>query len=345
MQDRQASPAIVDDSPTTKVMSFFKNILVSYFNDDGIKFAASTVVGVTLAVAFNPVDRALYLAQTTGRRFLSTANFSHPFEGFRAAMFQRIISGGSYFFLQGLAEAYIVPLLRSEGGANHYRERIGVGFCAGALNGLLLNPLSAIKSNMWSESERIRAIKTKLAPTEDKRHKNNLIKQQISFFKSSRAMCLAGGVAAFYRGLPAMVWRELQYSVPYEVTRYMLRIYLHDDKNKMRDFGCRVISDSIGGGVGAVAASVPNFVRSLQYHAPLHEKEPTVIECLITLNNKVMQAEYKFLTLRQTLCLGPGTGRVAISSALGQGLFKFVVDKLTDAQKQAQVEPSVKPTW
>lgn len=333
MKDRQTALPVIQDGESNQKIKLINHMMISYFNDVGIKFVGSTVVGVVLAGLFSPVDRALYLAQNTGRNFFLKANFIRPFEGFRTAIFQRTISGGSYFFLQGLVETSLSSFLgRSEAGT-HYLEKIGVGFCAGMLNGIMMNPLSAIKSNMWSESERIRALKTDLSVDADKFHKNCLIKQRVGFFRMASTMWQSGGFSPFHRGLTAMLWRETHFAIPYELTRYGLRLHLYDNDHAMNNFAYGVVSDSIGAGVGAIVASVPNYVRNLQYHVPLNKDPHSIIECLITFNNKVMQAEYKFLTLRQMLCLGPGTARVAIGTALGQGLFKIVVDGMKDVQK------------
>ena len=91
-------------------------------------------------------DRALYLTIKENRDFLHVENFKQPFSGLMQTLFQRTVSAGLYFplediFLQSLLEV-------RESRKSHVHDHwvaLAAGNLAGAVSGLVLNPLAAVK--------------------------------------------------------------------------------------------------------------------------------------------------------------------------------------------------------
>lgn len=107
-------------------------------------FSCGLISGLIQAIVFNPWDRALYLSVKESRSFLLLKNFQQPFSGLLQTMFQRAISAGLYFpleqyFMEYFSKKYL------ETNMNPHWIALMAGNCAGAVNGLALNPLAAIK--------------------------------------------------------------------------------------------------------------------------------------------------------------------------------------------------------
>ena len=109
--------------------------------------------GVGQAALFNPWDRALYLSVKNNTMFLDRSNFTQPFQGLFQTITQRAISSGLYFPLE---EIFRDLLLHSNtnitGNSSPLLGRMGINFLsgnlAGAVNGILMNPVTAIKVNI-----------------------------------------------------------------------------------------------------------------------------------------------------------------------------------------------------
>lgn len=102
------------------------------------------ISGAVQAVAFNPYDRALYLSITRNRDFLHLDNWRQPFQGFAQAFIQRTLTAGLFFPLEDFCRHLLNPLRISL-----TLKDVFIGKCAGALNGLILNPISVVKYRMW----------------------------------------------------------------------------------------------------------------------------------------------------------------------------------------------------
>lgn len=108
-------------------------------------FSCGLVSGLVQAVVFNPWDRALYLSVKESRPFTSFSNFQQPFSGLLQTIFQRAISAGLYFPLEQYFIEYFSQEWTSNQSNNSHWIALAAGNCAGAINGLALNPLAAIK--------------------------------------------------------------------------------------------------------------------------------------------------------------------------------------------------------
>lgn len=157
------------------------------------------VSGALQAVLFNPYDRALYVrVQTRRRRFLDRRNWERPFQGFGNAAAYRTIVGASYIFWQDSCRIWIprvVPCLNERDAPT--LNAISVGLIAGAVNGLALNNLQAVKFRMWSSPS-----------------------SSGNFLSTARSMYQSGGVKVFFRGCVITMQRDSVFGVVYEGLRH-----------------------------------------------------------------------------------------------------------------------------
>jgi hypothetical protein len=110
------------------------------------KFYCGFIAGIFQAGLFNPWDRALYLSVKNHSAFLCKENFKHPFSGLAQTLFQRSLSSSLYFPLEDIFLTFLHERF-NEIGISKYSAwmTFAAGTLAGASNGFLLNPLSAVK--------------------------------------------------------------------------------------------------------------------------------------------------------------------------------------------------------
>lgn len=99
-------------------------------------------------------DRALYLTIKENRNFLNIENFRQPFSGLLQTLFQRALSAGLYFPLEDIFLQNLLEVRERRGGGvcgnpnSRFRDHwvaLAAGNLAGAVSGLVLNPLAAVK--------------------------------------------------------------------------------------------------------------------------------------------------------------------------------------------------------
>eukprot|EP00730_Choanoeca_flexa_P018799 TRINITY_DN9160_c0_g2_i1.p1 TRINITY_DN9160_c0_g2~~TRINITY_DN9160_c0_g2_i1.p1 ORF type:complete len:323 (+),score=30.55 TRINITY_DN9160_c0_g2_i1:139-1107(+) len=254
---------------------------------------ASVVTGTILAGAFNPWDRALYLSVKDDRPFLSRSNFVRPYEGFRQAMAQRIVSGGLYFFLQGLAQDTLQPAMQRHG-YSAGDQAMAVGLSAGFANGIMLNQLATVKYYTWNKSGR-----------------------NLSFLSACARMYQQAGIRPFLRGMMATGARDMVFGLTYEWIRSRYR-----DK-----LSTSALFVNMTAGAAATVVSGPlNYVRNMQYAASLKQPCPSTWAILSHLfGNARAQSTWmgtlQYLQFR--LRIGWGSLRVAVGMSAGQALFDW----------------------
>lgn len=206
MQD--ASSTITSHVPelrsTTEMPAEPKSNLVQLF-DTATPALAS---GAIQSVLFNPFDRALYVrVQSRRRRFLDRRNFERPFQGFGNAAAYRTIVGASYIFWQDSCRIWIPRFFPSlDESISPTLNAVCVGLVAGAVNGLALNNLQAIKFRMWSEAPQQGGLTT--SPAVDK-----------GFIATTKHMFATGGIRVFFRGCVITMQRDSVFGVTYEGLR------------------------------------------------------------------------------------------------------------------------------
>jgi hypothetical protein len=173
--------------------------------------------GLVQAGLFNPWDRALYLSIKMDRPFLAPKNFANPFAGLYQTLFQRAVSSGLYFPLEEIfADMLIARSTFSIGGGtesngnsnksggggapfNRHYVSFTAGLLAGSLNGLIVNPLAAVKYHYWGTE----------TGTEN-------------FLTTARQMLRNGGMRIFLVGTTATVLRDLVFGGTYGLLRHEL---------------------------------------------------------------------------------------------------------------------------
>ncbi len=108
------------------------------------KFYCGFAAGILQAGIFNPWDRALYLSVKNHCPFLLKENFLSPFSGLVQTLFHRSISSSLYFPLEDIILTYLNENFGAKSGHEMWMAFV-TGTLAGAANGLILNPLSAVK--------------------------------------------------------------------------------------------------------------------------------------------------------------------------------------------------------
>jgi hypothetical protein len=113
-----------------------------------------TLSGIATAGLFNPVDRALYLSVINLKPFLHSDNWKQPFQGASNALLHRTISGGLYFAAYDLIEQPVKSWSVQRSFLQDSRYDIVVtsfitGTAAGFVNGVVLNPIAAVKYAAW----------------------------------------------------------------------------------------------------------------------------------------------------------------------------------------------------
>ena len=100
-------------------------------------FYISIVVGIFQAVAFNPLDKAIYNSIIYNNALLSRKNWVKPFAGTSNGIYSRIITGGIYFYLLDYTKN--MELFQS-------------ALTVSLTTSLILNPLNVIKYRSYSDN-------------------------------------------------------------------------------------------------------------------------------------------------------------------------------------------------
>lgn len=149
----------------------------------GRNFMAGLFVGVLLAGAFNPIDKALYLSVVKRRPFLTRNNFNRPFEGLAQAMAQRTLSAGLYYPLYDFWLPVVRRVLSEEDRKQSVLPSIVSGILTGATSGALLNAMSVVKYHNWGSSSY----------------------SQYGVFVQAYRMYKKGGIGFFHNGIYATI--------------------------------------------------------------------------------------------------------------------------------------------
>lgn len=259
---------------------------------------AGTVSGIVQAGVFNPWDRALYISVVEKRKFLLRENFRNMYQGFSQAVFQRTISGGLYFFLQGACVNSLAPMLRSHG-AGETQVASCIGLVAGSVNGMALNQMATIKYHMWNSRQ-----------------------TNATFQTATKEMWRKGGYQPFVKGVGITGSRDAIFGIVYEVTRHFLQEHL----GHLPLFS-PVVCNMLGGAFGTILSGPFNYARNLTYHTPPTRQPPRMTKSIKRLFSKALKQPnlwkgLEYLQIR--LKIGWGSGRVAVGMSVGQYVFEKI---------------------
>ena len=135
-QEQPSGEPLSQDSADTNEIVDFKTSL--------ILVNCGLASGLVQAAVFNPWDRALYLSIKDNVPFLRRSNFVAPFTGVFQTLLQRGVAAGLYFPF----EEIFMKIFEKKFGKSQ-TNRIWLTFLAGNLagvvNGILVNPIAAVK--------------------------------------------------------------------------------------------------------------------------------------------------------------------------------------------------------
>jgi len=257
-------------------------------------FAVGTLVGVTLAGVFNPVDKALYLMILKKRPFLTRANWVKPFEGLSQTLIVRTLGGGMFYPTFDLWRGAL-----QRAGLEGHAITILAGQFTGAATAVLMNPMNAVKYDMWGKHDQT-------------------MRGTVAQMYQTR------GWRAFTRAIHATVARDSVFGSVYAGSRTALHRLSGESGTSPS------LASNLMGGSLAVALSSPfNYGRNMQFGTPDGQAPPSVPLSLWRLWEEV---RFKRLEsgrqgaasyLQQRLGLGWGTLRVAVGMSVGQLLYDF----------------------
>lgn len=276
-------------------------------------FKCGLVSGLVQAAVFNPWDRALYLSIKENRIFLHLENFRNPFSGLLQTLFQRACSAGLYFPLEDI---FMTVLLENPTSSTLNSNILSfiAGNTAGALNGLVLNPLAAVKVcyPKWCETRQF-------ILTLNYQYHTWGIEEcfREHFFATARKMYSQGGIRPFVAGTVATVSRDMTFGGCFALLRHSAQTP-DDTKTK------KVVINIFAGFMATLLSSPMNYVRNIHYATPpseCHQSALTILCQLWKMSSQETSFFSRLVYLQHKLRVGWGTARVACGMALGAHIY------------------------
>mmetsp|Transcript_4360 Transcript_4360/g.6419 ORF Transcript_4360/g.6419 Transcript_4360/m.6419 type:complete len:292 (+) Transcript_4360:76-951(+) len=273
-------------------------------SDETIRFSAGLVAGTLSAVAFNPWDRALYLSVTQKRAFFHKRNWLHPYRGFGQSIFIRIAGSGMYFPLKDYSERALLNLKKSQNYKDAwYWDKVMINFysgnIAGAINGVTLNALNAIKYHSWGP------------------------KESYTFMETTMHMYRKGGIYPFVRGMTSTVLRDMVFGSIYSTSKFWFSLKLQEQHLSGMEHQIINASIPLFSGLLATIVSAPfNYSRNVMYAIPPGQPIPsamTIYKDLWLESKDQPYSRVRYISSR--LRLGWASSRVAIGMAFGNWVY------------------------
>lgn len=314
-----------------------------------INFIGGLATGITLGVGFHPVDRALYLRGTDklkDRQHLFAPKYwTQPMTGLRNTLYQRILSNGIYFTLQGELNTHLYPIIKNEWGWGDKQSKIGVGLIAGGVTGFVSNASYAVKFYTISHRPKGKPLENALV------------------------MWRQGGYRPFVNGIYAGVGRDGTFGILYEFSNLVLDEHIvkklqnkvPEENTKTRDT-IYLLSRFFSAGIATAASSPLNYARNMQFKTKPKQKQPHIFDIWCDawresskfLNGSGKNAQLNQLSERRPIfprlnffrhkfMIGPGTIRAAAGMAIGQLLFDKATGRMRDFDEAAKQEKSINP--
>mmetsp|Transcript_43177 Transcript_43177/g.91960 ORF Transcript_43177/g.91960 Transcript_43177/m.91960 type:complete len:292 (-) Transcript_43177:168-1043(-) len=273
--------------------------------------ASGFAAGVVVTGILNPYDRALFLSVAMRRPFLHPCNWRSPYQGIGQSIVGRAISSGLWFPLERAASDAFCANNSTMAAMPPGMQTVLAGQVAGGVNALLLQPLSYIKYQTWGLPEGKR-----------------------SFQRTARKVYRTAGTGAFFRGLPATLWRDCVFGGFFGGMRYRLRRQLDgdsDDQAGPAGVMRRFFADSVAAGMATAASAPFNYARNVHFAQPI-TKRPAAASTAEALRSLWREAQtmtssaeaVRFVVRR--LNVGWGTFRVAGGMGLTACFFEAFVD-------------------
>ena len=261
--------------------------------------------GVLTASLFTPYDRALYLSMTNKTPFLSAENFRNPFSGLSQSLVFRALSGGLYFPLEqfffrkfhhqdDLLQSSVDNYSSKSNNFSNKLRNFAAGTAAGAVNAMMLNPLSAVKYKTWSRM------------------------YNRGMLHEAKAMLQKGGGGVFYKGLTSTLLRDVTFGGFYT----FLRLQAQWEWSLPHEH--QWIANLFAAALATIASGPFNLARNIQYSTKSEHIAPTTYEVLEELWRETRQIQgghRKWIYLSRRLRIGWGTARVAMGMAFGHRVY------------------------
>mgnify|MGYP005848476991 CR=1 FL=1 len=247
--------------------------------------------GVIQAGIFTPFDRALFLSIANRTPLFSVENFKNPFVGFAQNIGGRALSGGLYFPLE---QFFFRKFHEGNKRDNSKWTNFAAGTAAGAVNAMILNPLSTVKYKTWSRM-----------------YNRGMVHEAFSMLQK-------GGHGVFFKGLTPTLLRDVTFGGFYTFIRLQAQ-YTYDIPPEHQ-----WMANLLAASLATVASGPFNLARNIQYNTKSAHAAPTVTEVLMELVHEVKQIEktrYKLSYVQNRLRIGWGTARVAMGIAFGHWVY------------------------
>lgn len=216
-------------------------------------------------------------------------------------LFQRAFSAGLYFPLEEVFDVVLRDRLLHVDTYDR-KSMFLSGLLAGAVNGIAMNPFSAVKYHYWGRSER------EIPGT---------------FVTTATHMLKRGGIRPFLLGSLATIQRDIVFGAFYAILRHELTAEHSKFKSlELNSFVANVIAAS----TATLVSSPFNYVRNMHYATPAGRKHASSTEVLRDLWLTAMKEEnlYKRLKyLQHRLRIGWGTARVGCGMAFSAKLYEL----------------------
>ena len=283
---------------------------------------SGTLSGIATAGLFNPVDRALYLSVINLKPFLHRDNWSRPFQGASNALLHRTVSGGLYFAAYDLIEAPVQQWVYKRALRKHEKHTYDVlvtsfitGTLAGFVNGIVLNPIAAVKYAAWG---------------------SDTSKGLQGFAKS---LWKKGGIRPFINGIVPTVCRDMVFGGAYATLRFMFARELGrmlnsgNYPNYAENHGNTIapISQFTAAAIATTLSSPINYWRNMQFDTRVGSKPVSLRRCMSELRRSMVEEPNFRNRIRQIglkLRVGWGTIRVATGMAVGQSMYDGLSRKM-----------------
>lgn len=259
--------------------------------------------GIAVTGLLNPYDRALYLSVAKRRPFLHKCNWRHPFQGLGQSIVGRAISTGLWFPLERASFQTLNSHDATAALPSGIRAAMA-GQIAGCTNALILSPLNFVKYQTWGLPEGKR-----------------------SFQRTALKVVRTAGASAFFRGLPATLYRDCVFGGLFGWMRTKLRHAGGQDKPSPGIIQ-RFFSDAAAAGAATALSAPFNFARNMQFAQPIMENPMSSTDALRILWREARAETSSIASARlvvRRLNVGWGTLRVSGGMALTACFFDAFV--------------------
>lgn len=259
--------------------------------------------GVVQAFVFNPWDRALYLSVINSRPFLDRRNFLNPWKGVVQTIVQRSLSTGLYFPLEDMFNSLIAHIQKEFSFVIPFNTFLA-GCSAGAINGLLLNPSSAVKYHYWGKVDCGKE----------------------SFFTTAKSIFRTGGIRPFFVGAKATIYRDIIFGGVFSITRHEVPKLFPNwiaEKQKNTHYE-KVIINLFAGMFATILSSPLNYVRNMHYATPPNIESLSIrkhLHILYIESMKYKDWKGRLSYAQKQLRIGWGTARVGCGMTLGSFVY------------------------